>query len=62
MSGLLDPANNAGPRLPWGGTPFHILFGRDARSKTKALVPALDGDALRTGLDNFVAGKYQIVF
>ena len=47
------------PRLPSGGTPFRILFGRDARSNLDALTPALDGKAFRTGLDNFVAENQQ---
>ena len=47
------------PCLPSGGTPFRILFGRDARTNLDALTPTLDGDGFRTGLDNFVAEKQQ---
>ena len=47
------------PRLPSSGTPFRILFGRDARSNLDALTPTLDGDTFRTGLDNFMAEKQQ---
>ena len=37
------------PRLPSSGTPFRILFGRDARSNLDALTPALDDDTLPHG-------------
>ena len=47
------------PCLPPGGTPFRILFGRDALTNLDAVTPALDGDGFRTGLDNFVAEKHQ---
>ena len=47
------------PGLPLGGTPFKILFGRDARTNLDALTLALDGDNFRTGLDNFVAERHQ---
>ena len=46
------------PCLPSGGTPFRILFGRDAHTNLDALTPALD-DGFRTGMDNFVADKHQ---
>ena len=45
------------PRLPSGGTPFRILFGRDSRSNLDALTPAMDGDPFCTALDASVAGK-----
>lgn len=47
------------PCLPTRGTPFGILFGRDARTNLDAFTPALDGDRFGTGLDNFVAEEYQ---
>ena len=47
------------PRLPSGGTPFRILFGRDARTNLDALTPVLDDDSFRSGLDNFVAERQQ---
>ena len=45
--------------IPSGGTPFRILFGRDARTNLDALTPVLDGHSFFTGLNNFVAEKQQ---
>ena len=46
--------------LPGGASPYHNLFGRDARSHLDAVTPALDDNSLGQGLERTVADQKRM--